>query len=575
MTDRLPPESTPLPVRDDRDPSVPGGEERRPGRAATEAAGPPSSELLLFREPSEHEGTGQNRSAVAGADATPAAVRRPRPQRLIAVAGAKGGVGKTIFTANLALYLATIGRKVVVVDADAEGANLHTCLGVDRVLPSVVAPMGSWEVRNGLALVETPVPGLSLLHGGVDEPVHGQATRTNRARLLSHLRELDAEYVVVDVGAGTQDAVIDTWLSADLSVFLTVPEPTAIDGTYRFIRTAFARHLKRAAKDRATRARLVSRLRDQGNAPAPLDLARRLEAAGDPLSDLVRETIDGFSFRLVLNQCRLRADLEIGDAMRSAVRRRFGIDIDYLGYIDYDDTVWSSIRQRRPLLVESPGTRASKSIEKIARRLVAIDSGSRTSGRERNVPTESHHDILEVDRGATDEEIRRAFKRTKEIYASDSLCCYGLFDAPALEALRARLEEAYDVLLDPARRRPYELSVFPLAPTYKIGEASAVDVDAPVVPAPMITPETEFTGALLRAVRESIGVEVREIAQRTKIGTMYLNAIEEDDFKNLPALVYVRGFLVEVAKCLALDPAQVSRTYIRRYKRYLDERDKA
>ena len=50
--------------------------------------------------------------------------------RLLAVGGGKGGVGKTFVTANLATSLARLGQRVVVVDMDLEGANLHTCLGV-------------------------------------------------------------------------------------------------------------------------------------------------------------------------------------------------------------------------------------------------------------------------------------------------------------------------------------------------------------------------------------------------------------------------------------------------------------
>jgi flagellar biosynthesis protein FlhG len=81
-----------------------------------------------------------------------------------------------------------------------------------------------------------------------------------------------------------------------------------------------------------------------------------------------------------------------------------------------------------------------------------------------------------------------------------------------------------------------------------------------------IGPETEFTGALLRKVRESQGVELNEISQKTKIARSHLAAIEEEEWKSLPAYVYVRGFVNEVAKFLKLDPAQVQKTYMRRLR---------
>ena len=71
---------------------------------------------------------------------------------------------------------------------------------------------------------------------------------------------------------------------------------------------------------------------------------------------------------------------------------------------------------------------------------------------------------------------------------------------------------------------------------------------------------------------EAQRVSLADISQRTKVGMGYLQAIEQDDFAKLPALVYTTGFVVEVARFLKLDPQQTSRSYIRRYKQYLDEK---
>ncbi len=508
-------------------------------------------------------------------DEEPEEEPRPPLRKVIAIAGAKGGVGKTILATNIAIYLASIGRRVVVVDADSQGASAHALLGVERAgrragaAPPWVNEPTAPELRD---IIDTPIPGLRLMHAGIDEPVSGQRRHRSRRKLIERLSSIDADYLVVDLGSGTRRSLLDFWLRADVGLFVTAPEPTALDNTYRFIRAAFARALLDGATNPDVRRRLRDRLRAMGNAPAPLDLVRRLDAAGDPLADHVRSAVEAFPFRFVLSQTRLRADLDLGDAIRIAGRRRMGLTLDYLGYIDYDDTVWTAVRMRRPLLVESPGAKASKSIEKIARRALAVESGKSRPPPLRTVPPESHHDLLEVDRGATDEEIRRAYKRMREIYAADSMCCYALFDVSGMDILRARLDEAHDVLLDPARRRPYELSVFPSDPRPVQATPSPVPQTEQLPPAPILTPDTEFTGALLRAVRESQGIALKDIATRTKIGVGYLRAIEHDDFGSLPAVVYVRGFVTEVAKVLRLDPVQVSRTYVRRVKRQLEER---
>ena len=83
-----------------------------------------------------------------------------------------------------------------------------------------------------------------------------------------------------------------------------------------------------------------------------------------------------------------------------------------------------------------------------------------------------------------------------------------------------------------------------------------------------IGPNTPFGGGLLRKVRESQGVELEDISRHTKISVVQLRAIEEEDFPSLPASVYLRGFVQEVAKVLKLDPTQVARTYLRRYNEW-------
>jgi cytoskeletal protein RodZ len=83
---------------------------------------------------------------------------------------------------------------------------------------------------------------------------------------------------------------------------------------------------------------------------------------------------------------------------------------------------------------------------------------------------------------------------------------------------------------------------------------------------PEITARTEFSGPLLRQIREAIGVELREIAEKSKIGMAYLQALEGEVFTKLPAPVYVRGFLAEYARALGLDAERVKQTYLDRYR---------
>ena len=187
--------------------------------------------------------------------------------------------------------------------------------------------------------------------------------------------------------------------------------------------------------------------------------------------------------------------------------------------------------------------------------------------------TATLYDVLGLTRTASDDEIRRAYKRQRDVFRDGSFPAASVVTERELRAEQARIEEAYDTLLDPNKRRSYELSTFPAEAkeveqkVRQIDSARAAELamlQAEV--AREVTAETQFTGKLLRKVRESQGVEIADIAQRTKISGAHLRAIEAEAIADLPAMVYVQGFVQEVAKFLKLDPTQVSRTLVRRLR---------
>ena len=515
------------------------------------------------------------------------------PPVTIAVLGAKGGVGTSLLSANLAIYLATIGKRVVAVDGDASGADLDAMLGIPPRVAPYVPPMPAFgtaptlatlasglehEAINTLPLrdpVDGPIQGLQWMNGALSEPYRGSARRSSIRELERRLHKLDAEYAVVDLGSAATDAAVRFWCRSPHRLAIMVPEPNAIRGLYRLVRRAFAAGALEEAGDEERELATHEAFSRAGQAPAPSDIASILVREWPDLGHALQEQMSTLRFPFIVNPARLRADLELGDQAAVAVRRRYGVYMQYLGYVEHDDAVRACARKRRPLLLESPGCRASRNIEKIARRLFTAQDSRSDREPWRQVPESSHHDVLEVERGATDEEIRRAYKRMCAVFDPDNAVTFGLFDAEGLEAVRAQIDEAYDVLLDPARRRPYEISVFPEAPEDTVQDAERSVPPAELPPPPTIAPDTEFSGSLLRAVRESQGTRLRQISERTKVGTLYLEYIEREDFANLPAGVYVRGFVTEFAKCLRLEPEQVSQSYMRRYRERMEEGERS
>lgn len=499
-----------------------------------------------------------------------------RARHVVAIGGGRAGVGKTLLSVNLAVYLAQLGRHVVLCDADPFGSSLHTMLGLQK--PPLV--LDKAEPGAG-ALVRTSVPGLSILPVVYDPWAVAPKRASRQSHWLRQIKDLDVDYIVLNLGASIAPASLDVFADADIQICVAAPEPPAIEATYRFCRAYFVRRLRRALMRERFKLRVVERaLLSLPPLPSPRELIIEIARFDEPVANLAATVLASLRPRLVIGRTRLRRDLELGPSMAALSARYLGISLDYMGYVEQDDAAWLTARRCRPLLIDAPTSKAAKNLERVARRLLALFA---QQAKRPNLPNlvEARtltkpltlYNVLGLERAATDDEIRRAYKFQREVYTEGSLPLTGLLDDQQMREEQGRIAEAYDTLLDLPRRRAYDASVFPNEePTALQGAQrgpGATEAELALLRAEIsreITPETSFTGALLRKAREAAGIELQDIAQQTKISLSYLRAIEQDEWKALPAPVYVRGFLVQVARVLRLDPSQVSKSYLKRWQ---------
>src|SRR6185437_11492835 len=395
-------------------------------------------------------------------------------------------------------------------------------------------------------LVTTTVPGLRLLPTAYD-PMTAAPARANRSTpFLKQLGELGVDYAIVNLGSTSAAHALDVFLQADVGICVTAPEPLAIETTYRFCRSLYLRTLRRALMKERFKLRLVEKV-VTGLPPlaSPPEIVAELKRFDDGVAAIAAQEMGRITPRLVVGQTRLKSDLELGPAMVMVADRFLGMPLDYLGQIEHDDAVWLTVRRRQPLLIDSPTSKSARDLERVARRILALLAAQSTrpadllatataaaDRRAKGPPT--LYETLGVSRTATDDEIRRAYKRQREIFREGSLAVVSVVAPPVLQKEQARIEEAYDTLLDPVRRRAYDLSTFPDDARVSVAPArhnSASIAELLMLQAELareINAETQFSGALLRKVRESQGIELVDIAQRTKISVTHLSAIENE-----------------------------------------------
>ena len=213
----------------------------------------------------------------------------------------------------------------------------------------------------------------------------------------------------------------------------------------------------------------------------------------------------------------------------------------------------------------------------------------------RGIDELDHYELLEISRTATSREIDRAYRMAQQTYADGSLALYSVFESLDARAIRDRLDEAYRVLSDPELRAQYDEIM-------KVETPMTIDLDSdtPIeqalrrdaeqadrvggvgdrandaVPADSFDDVVEefdaieddgsgeFDGVRLRRNRMFRGYEIDDISSVTKVNSTHLRNIEDENFGELPADVYVRGFVKAYAQTIGLDPKIVVPSYMAR-----------
>jgi flagellar biosynthesis protein FlhG len=310
----------------------------------------------------------------------PRTARRPRQMprdaslHIIGVGGGKGGIGKSLLSASLGIDLARRGFRVVLLDTDLGGANLHTCLGIEQPRIGLGTFFEDRMARLEDVLQPTGVPNLLLLSGAQDPLDIANPKHHQKLRLLRAVQQVHADYAILDLGSGTTFNVLDFFLAADHGILALVPEPTSVENGYRFLKAAFYRRLKAVEKAYGIAELLQSVNRQPGAASqGPRGLLTEVTLRDAEAGRLLGLQMEQFRPRLVVNMARTPGDFEVGEAVAAAWRKFFGLGMDYLGCIGYDDDVWRCVRSKRPLLIENPTGPTATAVRGIADRLLAMD----------------------------------------------------------------------------------------------------------------------------------------------------------------------------------------------------------
>ena len=260
---------------------------------------------------------------------------------IIPVAGGKGGVGKSLFTANLARALAAKGDRCVAIDLDLGGSNLHTFLGFDNVKPGI----GDYLGQKGVSLSEfmVPVPGssLSFVPGDGLRPFLANLMHGHKMRLLRDLTRIDADCILLDLGAGTSYNTIDFFRVWGRGLLVTTPQYPAIINMMNFVKNVVLRIIMKGIGNNTFMTALIEPISKQSidaDIKTIPEIIAELGLINRERTERIRQQLASLKFGLVVNQVKQVEELQFVNSVVEALKRKLGVDIEWYGSLFDEDS---------------------------------------------------------------------------------------------------------------------------------------------------------------------------------------------------------------------------------------------
>jgi len=290
---------------------------------------------------------------------------------ILAIGGGKGGTGKSLITASMGICLANRGNDVLLIDADLGTANLHTFLGLEPPKLSLSDFVSKKESTISGVITKTGINNLKLISGAKDMIGIANLSYGQKAKILNNIKKLNYRYILLDLGPGTSFNILDFFLISHCGILITSPEPTSIENTYRFTKGLLFRHLRKTISKKVVRALIDNGIRERnGNKfESVFDLLETIETIEPSLGDTISRYLSTLDIKLIVNQVRTSKDRSIGQKMAIAIKKSFGIPVDFLGNVSHDNKVRKGLLQKKPLITYLPHTKAFKELTEITQKI--------------------------------------------------------------------------------------------------------------------------------------------------------------------------------------------------------------
>jgi flagellar biosynthesis protein FlhG len=270
-----------------------------------------------------------------------------------AIGGGKGGVGKSTLSLILAFWLARAGKKTILMDVDLGGANVHTLMGIT----TPVRTLNDYLKRRYDTLeeicIDTEVENLRIICGAGDVLSLANPHVAQKTKIMQNIYKLNADYVMLDLGAGTSFNVLDFFNMADKKIVVLTPQPISIQNAYAFVRNAVYRKLSLLASKLPVLQSLIKTTMDINNElrlKTVRDLLLAIEdSQGVEVHKSLQQEIAHIQPDVITNMAVNPQDQEAGKIIQRVAEKYLMIHPIDRGAIVYDRQLYNLVSEMAPI----------------------------------------------------------------------------------------------------------------------------------------------------------------------------------------------------------------------------------
>ncbi len=314
--------------------------------------------------------------------------------QIIPIASGKGGVGKSLLSANLAITLGQAGKKVILADLDLGASNLHLVIGQSSP-KSGIGTYITGETPFEDVIQPTEYENVSFIAGDSEIPGLSSLKIFQKNQLIKKFLSLECDYLIIDLGAGTHLTILDLFLLSPQGIVVTAPTVTATLNGYLFLKNAVFRLMASSFKKNSKAAQYLEKLKGDSSSLQRLYIPKLIEAIReiDPESAAnFEDKMKQFHPRLVMNMIDEPKDADKALKIRRSCQQYLGLDVESLGVMYRDTLQDKALSSRLPVVIYKPNAVISQAVYRVAEKILQSET-LQFNGEFENLDTDSTYEL--------------------------------------------------------------------------------------------------------------------------------------------------------------------------------------